>query len=158
MWVFIRAVTYATVFIGFWLVFLPARVVSWSGMPSIAVIGLWQIFGMILAAVGGAIALWCIFTFVFVGKGTPAPFDSPRRLVVRGPYRIVRNPMYVGAALVLAGAALYYKSLPLLAYAILFVLAMHLFVLLYEEPTLRRTFGDDYEVYCGRVGRWLPKP
>jgi protein-S-isoprenylcysteine O-methyltransferase Ste14 len=76
--------------------------------------------------------------------------------VIRGPYRYVRNPMYVGAALALAGAAPFYKSLPLLAYDVAFLLACHLFVLAYEEPTLRRTFGADYEVYCQRVNRWWP--
>src|SRR5437773_12189017 len=158
MFVLMRAVTYGALFVGFLLVFLPGRVLEWSGVRRPAALGPAQIVGLAVVVFGAALALWCILTFAFVGRGTPAPFDPPRRLVVRGPYRFVRNPMYVGAALVLAGAALYYKSLPLLAYAILFVLAMHLFVLLYEEPTLRRTFGDDYEVYCGRVGRWLPKP
>jgi protein-S-isoprenylcysteine O-methyltransferase Ste14 len=157
MWVLIRAVTYATLFIGFVLVFLPARVLSWSGISPIAVIGVWQVLGMMVAGVGAAIAFWCILTFVFLGKGTPAPFDPPRRLVVRGPYRIVRNPMYVGAGLALAGAALFCKSIPLLGYAGLLGLITHAFVVFYEEPTLRRTFGNDYEVYCGRVGRWWPK-
>jgi protein-S-isoprenylcysteine O-methyltransferase Ste14 len=103
------------------------------------------------------LALWCIFTFVFVGKGTPAPFDPPRRLVIQGPYRWVRNPMYIGAALALAGAALFYQSLGLLGYAGLFLLITHLFVVTYEEPTLRRTFGKDYETYCGQAGRWWPR-
>jgi len=157
MWVLMRAVTWATLFIGFVLVFLPARVLSWSGITPIPVIGVWQVFGMMVAGVGAAIALSCILTFVFVGKGTPAPFDPPRRLVVGGPYRVVRNPMYVGAGLALAGAALFYKSIPLLTYAALLGLITHVFVVFYEEPTLRRTFGSDYEVYCGHVGRWWPK-
>lgn len=157
MWVLIRAVTYASLFIGLVLVFLPARVLSWSGITPIPMIGAWQVVGMMVAGLGAAIALWCILTFVILGKGTPAPFDPPRRLVVRGPYRIVRNPMYVGAGLALAGAAMFYKSIPLLSYAGLFGLITHVFVVFYEEPTLRRTFGNDYEVYCGHVGRWWPK-
>jgi protein-S-isoprenylcysteine O-methyltransferase Ste14 len=156
MWVLIRAATYAALFIGFVLVFLPARVLSWSGVASIPAIGVWQVFGMIAAGVGAGIALWCILTFAFLGKGTPAPFDPPRRLVVRGHYRIVRNPMYLGAGLALAGAALFYKSVALLGYTALFGLITHLFVVFYEEPTLQRTFGDDYQVYCGHVGRWWP--
>src|SRR5208283_1846755 len=91
---------------------------------------------------GAAIAVWCVVTFVWIGKGTPAPFDPPRRLVVRGPYRFVRNPMYIGGALALAGAVLFYHSLFLLAYVCIFLLAACLFVLFYEEPTLRRTFGS----------------
>jgi protein-S-isoprenylcysteine O-methyltransferase Ste14 len=155
--VFIRAVTYATLFISFVFVFLPARLLSWSGITAIPAIGVWQVVGMVVAGAGAALALWCILTFVVLGKGTPAPFDPPRRLVVQGPYRIVRNPMYVGAALALAGAALVYKSILLLAYLGVLALITHAFVVLYEEPTLRRTFGRDYETYCAHVGRWFPK-
>src|SRR6478672_4548056 len=116
-----------------------------------------QVAGMLTVTIGTAIALWCMFTFVFIGKGTPAPFDPPRNLVIRGPYRFVRNPMYIGAGLTLAGAALYYQSLSIFIYACLFFLITHLFVVLYEEPTLRRTFGDDYEDYLQRTRRWWPK-
>jgi len=93
---------------------------------------------------------------VFIGKGTPAPFDPPRKLVIRGPYRFVRNPMYIGAGMTLAGAALFYESLSIFIYTCLFFLITHLFVVLYEEPTLRRTFGDEYETYFHRVRRWMP--
>jgi protein-S-isoprenylcysteine O-methyltransferase Ste14 len=106
---------------------------------------------------GGALALWCIVTFALAGRGTPAPFDPPRKLVVQGPYRYVRNPMYVGAVLALCGAALFYRSIPLFGYAALFLLATHLFVVVYEEPTLARLFGSEYEKYRARVGRWLPR-
>src|SRR5687767_6666200 len=114
MFVLARAVTYATLFIGFLLVFLPGRILSATGVVQPSVIGVRQVAGMLLAAAGAALALTCIFTFVFVGRGTPAPFDPPRRLVARGPYRMVRNPMYLGAGLALTGAALFYQSLPLL--------------------------------------------
>ncbi len=157
MWILIRAAAYSTLFIGFLLVFLPARVLARSGLTPVPQIGVWQVCGMIGTGAGAVIALWCIFTFVFPGKGTPAPFDPPRRLVVRGPYRFVRNPMYIGAGLALTGAALFYQSLPLLGYAGLFILVMHLFVIVHEEPTLRRTFGPNYEAYCGTIGRWWPK-
>jgi len=113
---------------------------------------------MLTVTIGTAIALWCVFTLVFIGKGTPAPFDPPRNLVIRGPYRFVRNPMYIGAGMTLAGAALYYQSLSIFIYTCLFFLATHLFVVLYEEPTLRRTFRDEYEAYFDRVSRWLPRP
>ena len=154
MFVVARAVTYSTLFIGLFLVFLPARVLSSSGVTPPAVIGLPQGAGMLVGALGAAITVSCVVAFVLVGKGTPAPFDPPRRLVVRGPYRLVRNPMSLGAALAIAGAALFYQSLPLLAYAAAFLLVMNLFVLIYEEPTLRRTFGAEYTAYCGRDGRW----
>jgi protein-S-isoprenylcysteine O-methyltransferase Ste14 len=157
MFVLARATTYSVLFIGLLLVFLPDRILSSTGIVPPTEIGAWQVAGMILGAAGAALALMCIVTFVFVGKGTPAPFDPPRRLVVRGPYRFVRNPMYVGAGLAVAGAALFYRSMPLIAYAGAFLVVMHGFVMLYEEPTLRQTFEGDYEAYCRRVGRWWPK-
>lgn len=157
MFVFARAVTYSTLFIGFVLIFLPARVLSRSGVVAPAAIGPWQNAGMLVAAAGAALAVSCIVTFALVGKGTPAPFDPPRRLVVRGPYRFVRNPMYIGAGLAMAGAALYYQSFALFGYIVLFFLVTHLFVAVYEEPTLRRTFGNDYTSYCNEVGRWWPR-
>jgi protein-S-isoprenylcysteine O-methyltransferase Ste14 len=155
MFVLFRTITYATLFIGFLLIYLPSRVLHWSGIVRPAIYAP-QIAGMVVAAIGAFIALWCVAAFVSIGKGTPAPFDPPRRLVVRGPYRFVRNPMYLSAALALAGAALFYQSLFLLAYGCIFLLTFSMFVLFYEEPTLRRTFGADYEAYCDRVHRWLP--
>jgi protein-S-isoprenylcysteine O-methyltransferase Ste14 len=156
MFVFARAVTWAALFIGFLLIYLPGRLLSWSGIVRPAEIAAPQVAGMVIGAAGAAVALWCIFTFATIGKGTPAPFDPPRRLVIRGPYRFARNPMYIGAGLALASAALFYESLPLLGYAGLFLVAAHVFVVGYEEPTLRRTFGQEYEAYCRQVGRWWP--
>jgi protein-S-isoprenylcysteine O-methyltransferase Ste14 len=156
MFVLVRAVTYATLFIGFVLVFLPARLLSWSGVARPPSIGFPQLIGIPLAASGAVLAVWCIATFAVLGKGTPAPFDPPRRLVVRGPYRFVRNPMYLGAAIALLGAAAVYGSAALAGYAGAFLLLTHGFVVSYEEPALRRTFGSAYVVYCGRVRRWWP--
>lgn len=157
MFVLVRAVTYATLFVSLVLIFLPARVLSSAGIALPPVVSAWQVAGTVVGAVGGVLALSCILTFAFVGKGTPAPFDPPRRLVIQGPYRRVRNPMYIGAGLALAGAALFYQSFALLGYGAVFVLVTHLFVVVYEEPALRRTFGREYEAYCERAGRWWPK-
>src|SRR5437667_5327682 len=156
MFVLVRAVTYASVFIGFVLVYLPGQFLSWSGIVAPATTGAPQVAGMIMVTIGTVIALWCVFTFVFIGKGTPAPFDPPRKLVIRGPYRFVRNPMYIGAGLALAGAAIFYGSLALLGYTGAFFLATHLSVVFHEEPTLRRSFGQEYEEYCRQVRRWWP--
>ncbi len=158
MFILVRAVTYTTLFIGFVLVFLPARLLSWVGIVQPRFTGLLQVGGMVVAAVGAALALWCVATFVLVGQGTPAPFDPPRRLVIAGPYRFVRNPMYIGAGLALAGAALFYASFELMAYICLLFLAFHLFVVFHEEPSLKKSFGEEYNAYCRAVGRWLPKP
>jgi protein-S-isoprenylcysteine O-methyltransferase Ste14 len=157
MFVAARAVTYATLFIGLFLVFVPARVLRSSGDLMTPAAGVWQGAGMLVGAAGAALALACIVTFAAVGEGTPAPFDPPRRLVMRGPYRFVRNPMYIGAALAMAGAALFYRSVALVGYIALFLAVMHMFVAAYEEPTLRKTFGMEYERYCDRVARWWPR-
>src|SRR6266852_5781283 len=151
--VFIRAITWATLFVGFLLVFLPARLLSWSGIVAPVSIGAAQVAGVIVAASGAALALWCIVTFIVIGRGTPAPFDPPRDLVVAGPYRMVRNPMYIGAGLALAGAALFYESMALLGYCVAFAFVTHLFVVVYEEPTLRANFGAPYVRYSERVQR-----
>src|ERR1041385_529070 len=151
MFVLIRAITYATLFVGFLLVFLPARILSSAGITAPESIGTVQVLGMIVGSFGALLALWCIATFIFVGRGTPAPFDPPRLLVDSGPYRFVRNPMYIGAGLALGGAALFYQSWALLGYAFAFALITHLFVVLYEERALRSMFGDAYASYCERV-------
>ena len=156
MFVLIRAVTWASLFIGLVLVFAPARVLFGAGPAQPPDPGWREAAGILITIAGAIIALWCVATFVVIGKGTPAPFDPPRRLVIRGPYRFVRNPMYLGAGLALGGAALVYRSLPLLGYMALLLVATHVFVVWYEEPTLRSTFGDAYAAYCARVHRWLP--
>ncbi|MBI2403632.1 MAG: isoprenylcysteine carboxylmethyltransferase family protein [Gemmatimonadetes bacterium] len=157
MLVLIRALTYATLFVALVLVFLPAQVLSWSGMRRPPGIGVPQVVGAAVLVAGATLALWCVLTFALVGRGTPAPFDPPRRLVVEGPYRFVRNPLYVGAGLALTGAALFFESLPLAGFTGGFFLITHLFVLWYEEPTLRRSFGEAYDAYCRQVRRWWPR-
>lgn len=157
MAVFFRAITYAVLFVGVVLIYVPARLLSWSGIVYPTAIETQQVIGMVMAIAGAVIAVWSIFTFASVGRGTPAPFDPPRRLVIQGPYRFVRNPMYIGAGLALGGAAFFYESLPLLSYTGIFLLIAHAFVVSYEEPTLRRTFGHEYEAYCRQVRQWWPR-
>ena len=157
MFAIVRTITYATVFVGVLLVYLPARILAWSGITRPAVLAWPQIAGIAIATAGALIALSCLWAFAWIGKGTPAPFDPPRRLVVRGPYRFLRNPMYAGAGFAVGGAALFFESIQLLAFIALFLLATHLFVVFYEEPTLRRTFGPEDEAYCRRVHRWWPR-
>lgn len=157
MFVLARAGTYATLFVGLLLVFVPGRILIWSGFVRPTDLGLLEVAGIVVGTAGGALALWCIVAFALLGRGTPAPFDPPRKLVVEGPYRHVRNPMYIGAALALSGAAIFYRSLPLLGYIGVFLLGAHAFVVRYEEPTLARLFGDDYQAYRARVSRWLPR-
>lgn len=109
-----------------------------------------------LFLIGGAIYFWCLWHFAMSGRGTPAPIDPPARLVVRGLYRRIRNPMYVGVLTVVAGWAVYYRSIRVIEYGVAVAVLFHLFVVLVEEPLLRRWFGVAYEAYCRTVPRWIP--
>lgn len=109
-----------------------------------------------LLAIGGSIYAWCVWDFAAFGRGTPAPIDAPRRLVVRGLYRYTRNPMYVGVLVVLLGWAALFQATGVLLYAICVGVCFHLFVVLYEERFLAHQFGAEYHDYCASVGRWLP--
>ncbi len=110
-----------------------------------------------LFVLGASIYGWCVWDFASFGRGTPAPIDAPKKLVVRGLYRYTRNPMYVGVLSTMLGFSLLYQALPVLLYALVVATAFNLFVMLYEEPHLTREFGEQYQDYCGRVGRWLPR-
>jgi protein-S-isoprenylcysteine O-methyltransferase Ste14 len=116
------------------------------------------IAGSALILLGAAIFFACQWDFAVWGRGTPAPIDAPRKFVSRGLYRYVRNPMYLGVLSVILGWAAIFQTTKLLWYALGVSLSFHLFVLIYEEPHLRRVFGREYEDYCGRVNRWLPRP
>ena len=153
----VRALVYAATFIGFLLVYVPGTLLSLAGVRGPGPWGGAQVAGAALALAGATLAIACVLAFALAGRGTPAPFDPPRRLVRSGPYGVVRNPMYWGAGLALAGAALFYGSLVLAAYAAIFLASLAAFVHGYEEPTLRRLFGDEYEDYCREVGRWWPR-
>lgn len=113
--------------------------------------------GVPLIIIGAAGLLWCIWEFFSEGRGTISPVDPPKRLVVRGLYRYVRNPMYVLVVIVLLGEAIFFMSAPVLIEAGVFIVLASLFVMLYEEPYLRRRFGESYESYSQRVGRWIPR-
>ncbi len=108
-------------------------------------------------ALGLVLAGWCFFDFAARGHGTPAPWDPPRNLVLSGPYRHVRNPMYLGILAILAGEAVFFRSTALLVWTALTAIGFHLAVVLYEEPGLRARFGVDYERYLAVVPRWLPR-
>lgn len=156
VFVLIRAMTYAVVFVGLVLLFVPAWLLRSVGVPPPAFIGYPQVAGVVAGGAGAVLVMWCVLSFAVIGRGTPAPFDPPRRLVVKGPYRYVRNPMYIGAGLALAGAALYHQSIALLGYTTGFFIVAHLFVVFYEEPALRQGFGEEYKEYCKTVKRWWP--
>lgn len=153
-----RSLIYICGFMLVWLWLIP----RWIGLHTslqLASVSALRWLGLIPLSLGAAIAISCFIHFVSSGRGTPAPFDAPRRLVVSGPYRYVRNPMYVGSGLFLAGCAILFSefSAVLLWYALAISVGVNLFILLYEEPTLRRKFGGDYREYSRNVRRWVPR-
>ena len=149
----VRTLVFATLFLSLWTYFLP----RWLGAQH--PFDEAQPLGWFVVAAGASLALPSMWTFAWQGLGTPAIFDPPRRLVVTGPYRFMRNPMYTGAAIMLIGEALTFPRLtmPMLVTLALFVVMTNAFVLVYEEPHLRAKFGDDYNDYCSHVRRWIPR-
>jgi len=137
--------------------YIPYRMLARRGMWTMPEWGVRSAAGALLIVLGIAGLAWCGWHFAIRGRGTPAPFDPPRRLVVLGLYRFVRNPMYVSVATILIGESLFFSSYALLGYLLACWVFIHLVVVLYEEPTLREEFGEGYEEYCKQVPRWLPR-
>jgi protein-S-isoprenylcysteine O-methyltransferase Ste14 len=153
----IRALIYSAGFIFFWG-YTALRVRQYDASLGITLPSWMPIPGVVVMALGAPIALSCVVAFVVRGRGTPAPFDAPRQLVAAGPYRWVRNPMYLGGGMIVVGYGLYVRSVSVLLLAAAMWIAVHLFVYFYEEPTLRAKFNGSYENYCHEVSRWLPRP
>ena len=158
MFVALRGLAYSAAFVGLWawLALSVRRFDAGLGMDLPARL---RPFGLALAAAGALLAALCIATFLTSGRGTPAPFDPPRVFVATGPYRFVRNPMYVGGFGVLLGAGLAVSSASIVLLAVAFLVIVHALVVLYEEPALTRTFGVSYLQYRSSVWRWrIRKP
>ena len=151
-----RSLVVSTLFVSIWTYFMP----RWFAASNhVDLTPRWNIASAILFVLGGAVMVKCVWDFAWTGRGTPAPFDPPRRLVITGLYRFVRNPMYCGMGLVILGEALLWPQIGR-ELAILFVTLWAVvtgFIMVYEEPTLRRSFGEDYLEYCRHVRRWLPR-
>lgn len=116
-----------------------------------------QLVGLACIGLGAALLATCILEFARSGRGTLSPVDPPRHLVVRGLYRYVRNPMYLSVTTIVLGEALFMGSAALAVYWVLWFVGANLFVIGYEEPTLRRRFGESYDEYTRQVGRWIPR-
>lgn len=152
----IRAVAYAAFFLCVlgWLAFESRAFDSKLGGPLPA----WTRFAAWAPLIVGVpLAAACLAMFVAVGRGTAMPLDPPRQFVAQGPYRYVRNPMYWGGLLTLAGLGLRCRSPGMLVCALVLLAGVHLFVVFFEEPGLERRFGDAYRSYKGSVCRWLPR-
>jgi protein-S-isoprenylcysteine O-methyltransferase Ste14 len=131
--------------------FLIESFLSFKGLPAPKIL---RFFSVMLMFLGICIYFWSVLEFMR-GKGTPAPIDPPRELVVKGPYRFTRNPMYVGVLCILLGESLFFHSSPLLFYTAAVFVIFQLFVVLYEEPKLAEKFGGSYKQYCSMVPRWF---
>lgn len=119
--------------------------------------GVFAYLAVPLWSIGGIILLWSFWNFLKEGRGTPAPIDPPKKLVVTGFYRYVRNPMYVAVLAIIIGHFLWFGYWNLLIYVIVIFVAFNTFVTYYEEPTLKRKFGAAYEKYLEKVPRWIPR-
>ncbi len=156
LWIALRATVYASLFFSFWGwvaweagkldKHLGSRLPEWATGPGLALVVIGALLGLIAAG-----------HIVLKGGGTPAPFDPPRKFVPRGLFRFVRNPMYVGGVLLLVGFGLYFRSPAITLFGFVMFVALHLFVVLVEEPGLRKRFGEEYAAYCRTVPRWLPR-
>lgn len=155
LFVAIRATFYATAFVAFfaWLALslrpmdlrLGVALPLWVRLP-----------GALLAGAGTLLVLSCIVVFVRVGRGTPALFDPPREFVAVGPYRYVRNPMYLGGLGLILGSGLMLRSAAVVCLTLVLAALVHLLVVLYEEPSLEKRFEASYRAYKLAVPRWLP--
>jgi protein-S-isoprenylcysteine O-methyltransferase Ste14 len=151
----LRTLIFASLFVALWTWFAP----RWMAMAKhVALQPVWG-WSLIPMLIGGLIMVRCCWDFAWTGRGTPMPLDPPRRLVITGLYRRVRNPMYLGMGLFLIGEAFLLPAVTreMLIMTVVLFLAVNVFVMLYEEPVLRSTFGDDYERYKREVGRWVPR-
>lgn len=152
-----RSLLYGTLFLALWgWLALEARALD--PVLGVPLPGWTRSVGGILMAAGGLAAGLCAGAFVVEGRGTPAPFDPPEEFVAVGPYRWVRNPMYLGGVALLLGFGLWHRSVAMAAVGGVFFLLAHLFVRFHEEPHLEERFGDRYRSYRRRVNRWLPTP
>lgn len=144
------------------LVLVPMVILAFTGIgnwPDAPTLGGLLCFwaGLLCAAAGLGLAVWSMSLFSRRGRGTPAPWDPPRKLVVAGPYRHVRNPMITGVVLMLAAEALLLRSWWLALWALVFFAGNSIYFPLVEEPGLVKRFGDDYRAYMDAVPRWIPR-
>jgi protein-S-isoprenylcysteine O-methyltransferase Ste14 len=149
----LRNLLFTAVMPGTVALFVPWLILTGNGArPEVTV---WP--AALVIGLGVTLYLWCLWLFATLGRGTPGPWDPARHVVDAGPYRWVRNPMYVAVFLVVGGEALAFLSVPLLAYLGVVALVVQLFVVGYEEPALTAQFGDGYRDYQRRVPRWIPR-
>jgi protein-S-isoprenylcysteine O-methyltransferase Ste14 len=156
VWLALRSLLWTILLPGVFAGYVPWRLFG-LGQTQFDLTSPTQLLGLVCIGVGVALLAACIFEFARRGRGTLSPVDAPRHLVVRGLYRYVRNPMYLSVTMIILGEALVAHSVALAVYWAVWFVCANLFVIVYEEPTLRQRFGESYDEYTQRVGRWIPK-
>jgi protein-S-isoprenylcysteine O-methyltransferase Ste14 len=151
----VRSLLWAIALPGFFTVFVPWRYFG-LGDARVDYSNPRHLLALACIGAGAVLLAACIFEFARSGRGTLSPLDPPRELVVRGLYRYVRNPMYLSVTTIVLGETLLTGSHGLALFLVLWFAGVNIFVMGYEEPTLRRTFGASYEAYTREVRRWIP--
>lgn len=151
-----RAMCYVAAFILFFG-WLASRAQQWDESLRIPLPAWSTTVGVITGVIGALLVFACAGIFVARGRGTPAIFDPPREFVATGPYKFVRNPMYIGGSLLLGGFGFYERSVSILLFTFLIFVLFHLYVVFIEEPGLKVRFGESYLAYKQSVNRWIPK-
>ena len=156
-WAVLGSLVFLVLAPGTVVLLVPWWITRWQMRPPLLGLGASRVAGVALIVAGAAVLLDSFARFALRGRGTPAPILPTQHLVVIGLYRHVRNPMYLAVVSAIAGQGLLLGDLRVVAYATLLWAVFHLFVLGYEEPTLRRTFGAEYEAFKASVPRWIPR-
>ena len=157
MWAVLGSALFLIIAPGIVAGFIPWWISKWNIQAPFLGFAPLRALGALLLVVSVLVLLESFARFALQGVGTPAPVFPTRHLVVNGLYRYVRNPMYLAVVSIIFGQAMILGSVSLLAYGVLVWLTFHLFVLAYEEPTLRKTFGTEYDAFCANVPRWVPR-
>jgi protein-S-isoprenylcysteine O-methyltransferase Ste14 len=139
------------------LALIPFMILTSPNHANLFGLGEFRYFGVLPIVMGVIVYLWCSFAFVFTGKGTPIHTMPPKKFVVKGLYRYVRNPMYLACCLVLTGETLLFQSQGLLIYLLIMFGIFNIRLMVSEEPALRQRFGESYIQYCKSVSRWIPR-
>ena len=143
-----------TIVVPRWIARRYGLVTAWDG-SAVSVLG--HVAGAVCFLIGLWLFGWSLYLFATRGKGTLAPWDPPKHLVVTGPYRYVRNPMISGVLMIIAGEALFAGSISLGSWLLVFFLINQIYFLIYEEPSLESRFGDEYRAYKAGVPPWIPR-
>jgi len=156
MWLFFKNLIFTVFVPGTVAVYIPYRIIKDQFSFFNIHWGVLQILSVAFILSGTLIYFWCLWHFAVTGRGTPAPIDAPKHLVIKGLYRYVRNPMYIGVLIIIFGWAIFFESFSVLIYATLIWLIFQVAIMIIEEPILRRQFGKPYQDYCKQVKRWIP--